>query len=42
LTETQKTTAIWFLRKEPKICIGEKIATSTNGAGKTGFLPTED
>jgi hypothetical protein len=26
----------------PKICVGEKIAISTNGTGKTGFLPAED
>jgi hypothetical protein len=31
------------LTKEPKIYVGKKkIAISTNGAGKTGFPPTED
>jgi hypothetical protein len=28
--------------KESKICIGEKTASSTNGAGKTGYSPAED
>jgi hypothetical protein len=28
--------------KEPKICIVEKTASSTNGVGKTGYLPAED
>jgi hypothetical protein len=31
-----------FSKKMPKICVGEKIAISTNGTGKTGFLPAED
>jgi hypothetical protein len=30
------------LTKESKICVGEKIASSTNGAGKTGFTPAKD
>jgi hypothetical protein len=30
------------LTKKPKICIGEKIASSTNGAEKTGFPSAED
>jgi hypothetical protein len=42
LTQTDTTTAIQFLTNKPKICIEEKIASSTYGAGKTGFLPTED
>jgi hypothetical protein len=25
-----------------QVCIGEKIASSTNGADKTGYLPAED
>jgi hypothetical protein len=28
--------------KEPKPCIGEKIASSTNGVGKIGYPPAED
>jgi hypothetical protein len=27
-----------FLTKEPKICDGEKTASSTNVAGKSGYL----
>jgi hypothetical protein len=42
LTQTHATTAIWFLTKVPKICIGEKIASSTNSARKTEFPPAED
>jgi hypothetical protein len=30
------------MRKKPKICIGEKMTSSTNGAGKTGLPPAED
>jgi hypothetical protein len=30
------------LTKETKICIGEKVTSSTNGAGKTVFPPAED
>jgi hypothetical protein len=30
------------LTKVPKICAGEKIASSTNGSGTTGFPPAED
>jgi hypothetical protein len=26
----------------PKICVGENIASSTNGTGKAGFPPAED
>jgi hypothetical protein len=29
------------LAKENKECVGEKIASSTNGAGKTVYLPVE-
>jgi hypothetical protein len=29
-------------QQSPKMCIGEKIVFSTNGAGKTGFPPAED
>jgi hypothetical protein len=28
--------------KGAKICVGEKIASSTNGAGKTEYPPAED
>jgi hypothetical protein len=35
-------TDILFLTKEFKICIGEKICYFTDGAGKTGYPPTED
>jgi hypothetical protein len=31
-----------FLRKMPKIYDGEKTASSTNVAGKTGYLPAEN
>jgi hypothetical protein len=31
-----------FLIKEPKIYDGEKTASSTNGAGKSGYLPAEN
>jgi hypothetical protein len=31
-----------ILTKEPKIYTGEKSASSTNGAGKTGYLHVED
>jgi hypothetical protein len=30
------------LTKEPKTHDGEKIASSTNVAGKTGYLPAEN
>jgi hypothetical protein len=30
------------LTKEPKTYIGEKMASSTNGAGKAGYIPVED
>jgi hypothetical protein len=30
------------LTKFPKIYNGEKIASSTNGAGKSGYLPAEN
>jgi hypothetical protein len=30
------------LTKEYKVCIGKKIAYSTNGAGKTGYPHAED
>jgi hypothetical protein len=42
LTKTHTTTAIWFLAKVPKLCIGEKTDSSINGTGKTGFPPAED
>jgi hypothetical protein len=28
--------------KGAKTCIGEKIVSSTNGAGKAGYLPVQD
>jgi hypothetical protein len=31
-----------FLTKGPKICDGEKTASSTNVAGKTAYLPAEN
>jgi hypothetical protein len=42
LPQTHTTAAIWFSTKEPKICVREKIASSTNSAGKTEFPPAED
>jgi hypothetical protein len=30
------------LAREPKICVGVKIASSTNGARKTGYPPVKD
>jgi hypothetical protein len=30
------------LTKEPKKCVGDKIASSKNGVGKTGHPPIED
>jgi hypothetical protein len=30
------------LTKVPKTYSGEKIASSTNGAGKSGYLPAEN
>jgi hypothetical protein len=30
------------MTKEPSMKDGEKIASSTNGAGKTRYLPIED
>jgi hypothetical protein len=41
-TEAHEGTAVWFLTKEPKTCIGEKITSSTNGAEKTVYEPVED
>jgi hypothetical protein len=34
--------SVWFLTKEPKTCIGEKITFSTNDAEKTWYPPVED
>jgi hypothetical protein len=31
-----------FLTQAPKICDGEKTASSTNVAGKSGYLPAKD
>jgi hypothetical protein len=31
-----------FFTKVPKICAGERTASSTYGAGKTGSPPAED
>ena len=31
-----------FLTKEPRICNGAKIASSINGAGKTGELHVKE
>jgi hypothetical protein len=31
-----------FLTKLPKTYNGEKTASSTNGAGKSGYLPAEN
>jgi hypothetical protein len=36
------STAIWFLTKEPRAHDGEKTASSTNVAGKTGYSHVED
>jgi hypothetical protein len=35
-------TAVWSLIKEPKTYVGEKTASSINGAGKTGYLHAKD
>jgi hypothetical protein len=32
----------YFLTKAPKIYDGEKIASLTNDAGKSGYLPAEN
>jgi hypothetical protein len=32
----------WFLTKSPKTYNGEKTASSTNVAGKSGYLPAEN
>jgi hypothetical protein len=37
LDNTHATTAIWLLTGEQKTYVGEKIASSTNGTGKTGY-----
>jgi hypothetical protein len=37
-----EATVTWFLIKEPKTYGREKTASSTNGAGKTGYLHVED
>jgi hypothetical protein len=42
MTQTHTTTANWFSTKEPKTCIGEKIASLTNGAEKTVSPYVED
>jgi hypothetical protein len=39
---TYATITNWFSTEDLKICVGEKTASSTNGAGKTGFLHAED
>jgi hypothetical protein len=36
------STDILFSKKVTKIYTGEKTVSSTNDAGKTGFLPAED
>jgi hypothetical protein len=43
-TETQiyAATSIWFVIKEPKIYIGEKTASSTNGTGNTRHPQVEN
>jgi hypothetical protein len=40
MTKTMQTHLIFD--KSAKICIGEKIISSTNGLGKTGFPPAEE
>jgi hypothetical protein len=40
--QTHAATAIWILTKEPKTCVREKSASSTNDAEKTVHLPVED
>jgi hypothetical protein len=40
--EDPDTKAIWSLTNEPKTYTGEKTASSTNDAGKTGYLHEED
>jgi hypothetical protein len=42
LQQTYSMTAFWFLTKETNIRVGGKIFSSTNVAGKTGFLLAED
>jgi hypothetical protein len=39
---TYTPTVTLFLTKAPKIYIGEKTASSTNGVGKTGYSHAED
>jgi hypothetical protein len=41
-TKTHVVTVIWFSTKLSKICVGEKTASSTNGARKSGYPPVED
>jgi hypothetical protein len=41
-TQTHTATAIQFLTKETKTYIGDKIAYSTNVAGKTEYPNVED
>jgi hypothetical protein len=42
VTKIHTCTAIWLLTKEHKICIGEKIDSSTNNDGKSVNPPVED
>jgi hypothetical protein len=37
-----QTMPTYFLKKAPKTHDGEKISSSTNVAGKTGYLPTDN
>jgi hypothetical protein len=41
-TQTHAVTAISSSTKESKIGIGQKTASSPNGARKTGYSPSED
>jgi hypothetical protein len=41
-THTYTATVLWFLAMQPQMCIEEKIPSSTNGAGKTGYPLVKD
>jgi hypothetical protein len=41
MTQTHAMYNHLIFDKEPKICAGEKIASSTNDAGKSRFPPAE-
>jgi hypothetical protein len=42
LLVVKKAGKLWLLTKEPKTDIGEKMASSTNGAEKTAYPHVED